>query len=707
LSNPAKFNLRARNHHETDRSWRSPGLEVDMRLVTSFVVRALVVFCVLVTGGRIARAQSSTLPVKRVVLYKHGIGYFERQGPVNGRVTADLRFREREMSDVLKTLTALDLGGGTIEAIAYDSQKPPQKVLEEFAFALSDKDTQLSLMKQLRGARIVATVSGLGTVTGSILGIDSRETGGDHAKIDVPRLSVFTDNGEVVGFNLFDAQSVRFEDAALSADVSRYLGTLRSTHRRDDRTVSIVADGTGERQLFVAYAIEQPVWKATYRIVLGEGQAEPLLQGWAVVDNASDEDWTDVQLSLVAGLPISFRQDLYTPRYAVRPVFEVNEQAVAFDKSELEKLKELGYVSEAAGRKRAAPASPSADAGFGFDANDAREGVESEAVTREIGDLLEYRIDHPVTIPRNRSALLPIVAQRVKGYRVALYDESMRATNPMAAVRLENTSGLSLETGPVMVLDAETYAGEAQLPAIKPGEMRYIPFAVDLGVKATTKYESGSEQVHSVSIRNGVMILRQRQIDTKTYTFDNKDDDARVVIVEHGKRNEYTLRSPEAPFETEIDRYRFRVELAAKATQKLAVVEAREVQETIQVIDIDQAQLEFLLSRRLLNADAEAKLRAIADLRAAVAETQREINEIAAALRDLEQNQDRIRKNLSALGASDAEKDLRKTYVDELKSGETQVKELATRRQAALARLVTQQNAVNAAINDLALDYTP
>jgi hypothetical protein len=706
-----KSNLVVGNHHEPRWSWRFVGMEVHMSPVTSFGLRSLVTIGAFLVPTAVAVGQTASLPVKRVVLYKHGLGYFERQGMVNGRATAELRFREVEMSDVLKTLTALDLGGGAIDAIAYDSQKPADEVLQDFAFALSAKDTQLNLIQQLRGARIAATVSGLGEVRGSILGIDDVQRPVGEARIDGHRLSVFTDQGGIVGFDLFDAQSLRFEDETLAADVQRYLATLRTTHKRDTRVVTIVANGTGERPLFVAYAVEQPVWKATYRIVL-DAEKEPLLQGWAVVDNTSDEDWTDVQLSLVAGLPISFRQDLYTPRYAQRPYFDVIEDAVALDSDE---LRQNGYTGgskvpgEPGGlkRKAGAPRAEAAKADYKFaDASDARAEVAAEAATREIGDLLEYRIDHAVTIPRNRSALLPIVAQRVKGERVALYSQSLRSTNPMAAVRLVNATGVSLEGGPVMVLDAETYAGESQMPSVKPDETRYIPYAVDLGVKASTRFGNGTENVHSVVFTNGVMILRQYQVETKTYAFDNKNDAARVVVVEHVKRDGYTLRQPAKADETELDRYRFRVEIPAKTAKELVVVEATEMQQSIQIRDLNDTQIAYYLERSVLNADAQRALEGIQALRAKAARTQANLTKAETSLRDIDQNQERIRRNLAALGQTDAEKDLRKRYVDELATSETTITELRQTIDALRAQLIAEQADVERAISTLALEYT-
>ncbi len=658
-----------------------------------------------------AAAEDASLPIRRVVLYKHGIGYFERQGPVSGRAEVSLRFRRDQMSDVLKSLTVLDRGGGRIGAIAYDSQKPPERLLADFAFVLGCDNIQQSLLQQLRGARIRADVAGRGTARGSVLGLDTRVEQQDGVQVQTPRLALLTDEGEIVSADLFDLRALQFEDEALVKEVQRCLDVLRSMHRRDEKSVSLVCEGEGEREVFVSYAVEQPVWKASYRLVLLGAEKSPFLQGWAVVDNASDEDWNEVTLSLVAGLPVSFRQDLYTPQYRERPLLEVEETAaVAVDEfADAEYAKKpRGPGTGSGGRvyrgpgDQPVPPGPSSPGGGPI----LPERQEAEAVTREIGDLLEYRIDHAVTIPRNRSALLPIVSASVEGGKVALYNEAARAANPMAAVHLHNTTGLTLEGGPVTVLEEETYAGEALFGSIKPDERRYVPFAVDLGLKASTKLDTETERVHKVTILRGIMLAHYQQVEQKTYSFDNKNPEARTVVIEHPRRPGYELRRPEMAADSEIGWYRFRLQVDGGQTAALAVIETRALANTYELTDIDADTIAVFLECRVLNETAEKTLRQLVEMKARVQEATQSLAERQGRLADIDTNQARIRKNLEALGASAEEKDLRKTYVEQLAADEQTVKALAGEVKELQAQGRTRQAELDALLQSFALEYS-
>lgn len=666
-------------------------------------------------------ASDAPLPIQRVVLYKHGIGYFERQGVVSGDVSVALRFKQAEMSDVLKTLTVLDRSGGAIEAIAYDSQKPPEMLLSEFAFDLRTDDVLQRVLEQLRGAIITADFAGSGVVKGSVLGLDQRVERVDGVEIKKPRLSVLTDSGQVIGGDLADLKSLVFDDPALVSDIGRFLAVLRSTHRRDQRSLDLVCNGAGERVIFASYAVEQPVWKATYRLVLTNAKS-PHLQGWAVVDNTSDEDWTDVKLSLIAGLPVSFRQDLYTPEFRARPEISVQEIAVAKllldserdalgsstggfargagkklanepESSEVRKLRELGYVADGK------PAG-----GKAFD--DAFRDVESQSVTREIGDLLEYTIDHAVTIPRNRSALLPIVSGAVEGSKVALFIEQARATNPFSAVRMKNTTGLSLEGGPVTILEGETYAGEAMLNSLKPNELRYVPFAVDLGVKATTKLDSSTERVFKVVFVNGVLIASRYRIATKTYTFENKNQDSRTVVIEHPRQYGMELRAPAAK-ETELDRYRFELALGAGEKKSLAVVEATPIQEQFAVSSVTPEQIALYVEQGML-VDASRKfLEEVVAARGEIVALDQQLSDRDREIRSIAADEDRLRRNREALGDSPDEKELVKLYVDRLRANEARVQQLTKESMDLRGQRDAKQSALDAKIRDFALEYTP
>lgn len=694
------------------------------RFLSSWIqTRVASALLVALFAAPLSSAQDGKLPITRVVLYKHGLGYFERQGDVTGEARVSLRFKQGEMSDVLKSLTVLDRSGGAIEAIAYDSQKPPEMQLAEFAFDLRTDEIQSKLLEQLRGARVTVDFAGRGSVTGSVLGIDSRSERVGTQDVKRLRLSLLGDDGKILAGDLDDLRSLRFDDKQLADDIGRYLGILRSTHRRDQRTLDLVCRGEGARAIFASYTVEQPVWKASYRLVL-EDAKKPFLQGWAVIDNTSDEDWTNVRLSLVAGLPVSFRQDLYTPEFRTRPLLEIDEVAVAdaeMLRRGVDKLAENGYLGgPEAGKKqrRLTPGSPVTGGGGSggpggawkdrapdADMKNAFRDVEAQSLTREIGDLLEYEIDHEVTIPRNRSALLPIVSGELDGDKVSVYNERARPTNPLSAIRVKNTTGLSLEGGPLTVLDGDTYAGEAYLESLKPNETRYVPFAVDLGVKATTKLDSKNERIHKVAFVNGSLITTRRNTWQKTYTFDNRNAVAKKVVIEHARRGGLELRSPQ-PIDTDLVRYRFEVEVPSKETKAVTVMEVEPVEQAFIVGNLTENDIAYFSNEGALNADSERFLKEMIAAKAAIAEIDRQIGAREQELSAIRDDEARLRKNREVLGDSPEEKELVKLYVDQLRVNETRVQSLTKQQTEARTTRQNQQAALDQKIREFALTYT-
>src|SRR5262249_52715049 len=278
----------------------------------------------------------SNLPIRRVVLYKHGVGYFERETGIEGDQSLSLSFKQREVSDVLKSLTVLDLDGGTVSAVSYDSTTPIEQLLAEIALSIPDSGSLQGLLPQIKGARVSVKPTGGSAIQGAILGIDKTANRTETGIQEAFRLSLLTDSGDIRTFDLFDLE-LTLLDEGIKRDLDFYLKTQLASKKKDARTFILFAQGEGKRTVRVSYVLEAPVWKATYRIILDEDAAspptavgglattQPLIQGWAVVDNTSDEDWQDVDLTLVAGLPVSFVHDLYTPRYIRRPVVEVKE----------------------------------------------------------------------------------------------------------------------------------------------------------------------------------------------------------------------------------------------------------------------------------------------------------------------------------------------------------------------------------------------
>jgi hypothetical protein len=255
------------------------------------------------------------LPVKRVVLYKNGVGYFEHVGKINGNQNVTIPFTTGQLNDVLKSLTVLDLNGGRIGGITYDSAAPKDRQMADLRLGTGEKSTLTELLGGMRGAKLEVR-SGTNVITGRLLSIERKTRISGGTTLEVDYLSLITDAGELRTTELSPAFSVKLLEQGLSGKVGQYLDLLSSAREPDVRRMVVATTGIGERSLFVSYVSEVPVWKTTYRIVL---QAKPLLQGWAIVDNVVGQDWVGVQMSLVAGAPQSFIQKLSQPYYSRRP----------------------------------------------------------------------------------------------------------------------------------------------------------------------------------------------------------------------------------------------------------------------------------------------------------------------------------------------------------------------------------------------------
>jgi hypothetical protein len=276
-----------------------------------------------------AAGAAGRLPVKRVILYKNGIGYFEHLGRVTGNQPVAIEFTSGQLNDVLKSLTALDLGGGRISGISYNSEAPLARRLGALRLPLKEDTNVTAFFEALRGAPLEVQTRAGGVVAGRLLSVERRPRPQGDKVFDVDTLVLVTDNGLVRSVELDPSMTVRITEAEVAQQVGGYLDLVGSARAQDLRRMVIATAGAGERPLFVSYVSEVPIWKTTYRIVLpSEAARKPFLQGWAIVDNTVGEDWTGVELSLVAGAPQSFVQQLSQPYYARRPVVPLPEGAL-------------------------------------------------------------------------------------------------------------------------------------------------------------------------------------------------------------------------------------------------------------------------------------------------------------------------------------------------------------------------------------------
>lgn len=615
------------------------------------------------------------LNITRVVLYKHGVGYFERQGKVQGENTLELQFKQQEMNDVLKSLTVLDLGGGIISSISYEGTKPFSKQLEEIALRLPEKNVFSGLLGELKGARVSLEVAGR-KVQGKVLGIETINRRSYETMITDHRLILMMENSTVQSFDLLELQSLTFEEEKIQKEISHLLETLISSKKKDLKKLSIFTRGKKgkEREINVSYILETPVWKTSYRILLPSKEEEkPLVQGWALVDNTQDEDWEQVRLSLIAGLPISFVHDLYNARYRQRPVIEVEEEA-AYGPPVLESsipttgafapmdefaccyMGEEEEHNEQAARKRAF-----------------QQKVEVQKHTLEAGDFYAYEIKNPVTVKGGQSALVPILSESFEGRRIAVYNPDIREKNPMSAILFKNTTDMTLEGGPVTVMEGENYVGEAMLDTLKPEDEKIVPYAVELGCLISKEQKTEDQEVFLSLIKDGILYLHYYRLTKSIYAIQNRSDRTMELYLEHKFRKDWDLVETPAPLEKTENFYRFKIEVPAKSQRDFAVIEKGALQRTHYITGIQKKELQAFLGEGFLDEKTEGEIRKLIEMQERITSVEKAVNQKRKALDNIFDNQERLRKNLQVLGARQEEQELRQRYIGQLSEEEDSV----------------------------------
>ena len=304
--------------------------------------------------------------------------------------------------------------------------------------------------------------------------------------------------------------------------------------------------------------------------------------------------------------------------------------------------------------------------------------VEVNVSTQEIGELFEYKIDQPVSIKRNSSALIPIVQSSIEGETASLYNAKTLKQHPMSAVYLTNTTGLTLEGGPLTVIESNTYAGEALTARIKAGEKRFITYAVDVGCRVETKTEEDQQATYQTEIINGEFRVHYKQSKATVYTQNNITDRAKTVYVEHpyDKNSKWQLVRTAKPAETTEQFYRFKVTVAPNSSSQLAVTEELPEVSTFALSNVTTNDIAVYVKANYLTPQMKQALEAVVELKSQIAALNRQLNEKQTEINVIGRDQERMRENLKALGKTDEEKLLVQRYVGKIAQGEDQLEKL-------------------------------
>lgn len=610
-------------------------------------------------------AHKVNLELRHVTLFSSGVGFFERQATIDGSASVDLQFRTEQINDILKSLIVQDFDGGSVDVVTYTPKDPLERTLQSFGVKLTGKETLGQLLDSLRGQRV--RIAAPREMTGTILGVETRKVIVGENVVESDVLSLLGETG-MLQLPLAELRGVQLMDEKVNSELHKALAALASSQDAGKKSVVLKFSGQGQRRVAASFLLETPIWKTSYRLVLSD-EDKPFLQGWAIVENTTDEDWNDVRLSLVSGRPISFVMDLYTPIYLKRPLedlelyaslrapqFEAGEPISLGLSAKARVPAEEAVPASTAGRAglaRRARGAGSREAGAYFFA-DSRlgTGVKSVAEAQEAGELFEYAIQTPVSIARQQSAMLPIVNAEITGEKLSIFNPRNHPKYPLNGLKLTNSTDLNLMQGPVTLFDGGTYAGDAKLPDLKPGEDRLVAYALDLGTEVMTESKSHPTQIVSLTIRKGTLVRRNKGVDEREYKIRNKQSRDKTVIIEQAASSDWKLIEPTEPFERTENLMRFKVSVPAGKTVAQKVHTERIYSETVVLSELDLKTIQYYITNlggEVVSPRVREAMEKIVAMRTELDRLGRQRAAAERTLKEAGEEQERIRKNLQVL----------------------------------------------------------
>lgn len=687
---------------------------------------------------RASNAPNQGLPLKHISLFSSGVGYFGREGKVNGDGEVELFFQRDDLNDVLKSLVITD-PSGQLRPATYSLDELLARRPQNNDLPLPAGATLGEILRGFQGAT-VEIQTGTRKIVGRLIGVATKTIRDKNGEITTTEIATVMQENGLVSVRLDDVENggeVRLLDAKLNRKLSTQLESsatrLISSVDAGFRPVRLRFAGKGERTVKAGYIQATSVWKTSYRLVFdspktiktpaktvkpktdtGEiaNDARPLLQGWAIVENTTDEDWKDVGLSLIAGRPVSFAMNMAAPLYVQRPEIALPFAGVPisqmYEEATEQKPKRLTLTPSFLHRSGNANAPALADRAAGIFSNAGDfEGRSEYAVRADVaasaeqmaqqqaaassgerGELFEYSISQPVSLNRGEAAMVPIVSQTVTGEKLTILDTRQSNLAAVYGMRICNTTGLHLAGGPITIYQDGLYAGDAQITNIAPGDFRLVSYALDLDLVAGRESPTYEADITSLSAKSGVLTVTRKQRQTQIFTLRNKAASAKTVLLQIPKDSNYTLVEPKEPSEKSPTEYRFEVSVPAKTSTPFRFVGERVIYEGVAVLNAD---IDVLLtysrntkvSAALKNALAGVVTRrnSLRDLQGRRAGAEKQIEEISA-------EQTRIRSNMNSL---EKNSDLYKRYVTKLSAQESQIEKL----RAEVARLRALESDAN------------
>ena len=653
----------------------------------------------------------SKLKVKKVIIFKHGVSYYILEGILKSSSTFELEFKINEMNDVLKSLFVLDTSEkGYISSISYDAALETSQLLKSIMLNIPDNDSFSSLLTQIKGADVNLTIGGAKKISGKIMGIEFIDKLIKDEKITEKQLILFQNDDIITKHDFSEIKSVDILNDEIKKDLKFFLGTVIAGKKKDAKKIIINCESGGdddvERNIFVSYIREAPIWKTSYRLIMSKKQAmeqKCLLSGWSLIENTTNQDWIEIELSLVAGMPVSFIYEFYRPIFIQRPVIHPPrvlsarptdiEEGLEMDEFDDYKMEMAEPMEE---REMRPPGSPAFGAkrrsglasimdgavGGGMSESGFLKKLKSQTKTqtKDLGELFEYNISNPVTIKRKQSALVPILTESIKAKKILLYNKIEHGGNPNACLEITNDTNLTLERGPSTIIYDNNLAGEAIIPFLNKGDTRLLNYAVEQAVIITHEEESENLSVHRVTFGSGYSYEYHYTNLTVIYKIKNKTDEEKELYLDHPKNNDYKfIEKPVDPEET-TNYWRFKITLKPKDAINFKLKEQKETYSSNYLWNYSKEDLlkrvVFYVKRKFINPEMEKKLENIAKYIQILNNLKVKKEKLNEERNLMTGEQVRLRENISVLGDGSQSLSLKERYIKKLNDQESRFEEI-------------------------------
>jgi len=574
------------------------------------------------------------LKLKRVVIYRNGVAYFEREGRVEGE---RVRFKVRgdEVGDFLASFAVIEKGGSSVRAASFPLKRE---------------------------------------------------------------------------------EPVPPPDAA---------GSKPADAKRRMETVVMEMDGR-EHELAVGYIAEAPVWRPSYRLVLGNGPAH--LQLWGIVQNLSGEDWTDTKLTLVADAPLALTAGLERPVIPGRPVLTDDGGAIAvLPQAETTLAEEPTPPPPAEAPAPAVPKAAMAPASRSIEKKEARRSqasahrgmlgamrdeelgslsgeVESSAHGRAgsvpsrarnlaalaavavSGGATRYELPNLVTVPDNHATMLLLADKEVPGEATYLFapDGGVpdSVSHPFRVARFTNKTGGLLERGPLAFFGEGGFLGQGVIDPLPDGASATVPFGLERGLAVERNMEYVQEGARLFQVEAGNLVI-ERQVGPRThYKLKSGVDQPHTLWLKHPRQNGMKFINPPEGTEDNVgaDSALVPVEIAGHASKELVLDErqgSRQSEEWLANL-ADDAVKEYLAAPDG-KGEAAAQLRAAWTIRTDWKRLADEAERLRSEQNDLQTATEETRENLRAIEKNKAAEDLRRTLTARLSKASTRLDEVTKR----------------------------